>query len=424
MDYKDKSYQMRFKISDKHRYNLCVLCRGTKMLCGKERCPVLVRFYHYSKVKTLVDDVILDGSSPPSVFIGRIGYPKVAIGPLVPPYHGDTSYIDIPEIWDDVSIDDIIRFRSQLVRGKYIVNVKDVEKSDRIIEFTRELALSKDPVDTEVLFEKKPHGRIAFYDDAQPHGPSAPIRYMDISNPKYDHRIEKAFYDTDMKAKDAIMELYKKGVMISRIQKAFSVGAFGEKKYRRFVPTRWSITAVDSIIGEELLKNTKTYPLINEYRVYKFKKLDNRWVIIFLPTTWRYELIEAWYPKTTWNPYGSKIAMFNSYEFYNGRKDYAEIGGCYYAARLAVNERLNQERRQAGVIVLREAHPGYILPVGVWNVREAVRSALKRGYKKCESLREVLEEVKGFLDIPVERWIKNSAILKDLLLQRRLEEFR
>jgi len=415
---------MRFKISDKHRYNLCVLCRGTKMLCGKERCPVLVRFYHYSKVKTLVDDVILDGSSPPSVFIGRIGYPKVAIGPLVPPYHGDTSYIDIPEIWDDVSIDDIIRFRSQLVRGKYIVNVKDVERSDRIIEFTRELALSKDPVDTEVLFEKKPHGRIAFYDDAQPHGPSAPIRYMDISNPKYDHRIEKAFYDTDMKAKDAIMELYKKGVMISRIQKAFSVGAFGEKKYRRFVPTRWSITAVDSIIGEELLKNTKTYPLINEYRVYKFKKLDNRWVIIFLPTTWRYELIEAWYPKTTWNPYGSKIAMFNSYEFYNGRKDYAEIGGCYYAARLAVNERLNQERRQAGVIVLREAHPGYILPVGVWNVREAVRSALKRGYKKCERLREVLEEVKGFLDIPVERWIKNSAILKDLLLQRRLEEFR
>ncbi|RLF54114.1 MAG: hypothetical protein DRN13_03145 [Thermoplasmata archaeon] len=394
------------------------------MLCGKERCPVLVRFYHYSKVKTLVDDVILDGSSPPSVFIGRIGYPKVAIGPLVPPYHGDTSYIDIPEIWDDVSIDDIIRFRSQLVRGKYIVNVKDVERSDRIIEFTRELALSKDPVDTEVLFEKKPHGRIAFYDDAQPHGPSAPIRYMDISNPKYDHRIEKAFYDTDMKAKDAIMELYKKGVMISRIQKAFSVGAFGEKKYRRFVPTRWSITAVDSIIGEELLKNTKTYPLINEYRVYKFKKLDNRWVIIFLPTTWRYELIEAWYPKTTWNPYGSKIAMFNSYEFYNGRKDYAEIGGCYYAARLAVNEKLNQERRQAGVIVLREAHPGYILPVGVWNVREAVRSALKRGYKKCESLREVLEEVKGFMDIPVERWIKNSAILKDLLLQRRLEEFR
>jgi len=59
----------------------------------------------------------------------------------------------------------------------------------------------------------------------------------------------------------------------------------------------------------------------------------------------------------------------------------------------------------------------------VWNVREAVRAALKREYTKCESLKEVLEEIRKFMDIPVERWIKNSAILKDLLMQRRLEEF-
>jgi len=414
---------MRFKVSDRHRFNLCILCRGTKMLCGKDRCPVLVRFYHYSKVQPMINDSFIEGSSPPGVFVGRIGYPKVAIGPLVPPFSGDTSYIDIPELWQDVTIDDIVKFRSRLVRGKYIVNVYDVDKSDRVIEFTRELALSRNPVDTEVLFEKKPYGKITFFDDAQPHGPSAPIKYLDISNPKYDHHLEKAFYDVDLKARDAVLELYKNGVMVSKIQKAFSVGAFGEKKYRRFVPTRWSITAVDSIIGEELMRNTKTYPLINEYRVYKFKKLDNRWMVIFLPTSWRYELIEAWYPKTTWNPYGSRIAMFNSYEFYNGRKTYAEIGGCYYAARLAVNEKLNEERRQAGVVVLREAHPGYILPVGVWNVREAVRSALKKGYKKCESLKEILEEVKMFMDIPVERWIRTSAIWKDLMLQRRLEDF-
>ena len=393
------------------------------MLCGKDRCPVLVRFYHYSKVQPMIDDIFIEGSSPPGVFVGRIGYPKVAIGPLVPPFSGDTSYIDIPELWQDVTIDDIVKFRSQLVRGKYIVNVYDVDKSDRVIEFTRELALSRNPVYTEVLFEKKPYGKITFFDDAQPHGPSAPIKYLDISNPKYDHHLEKAFYDVDLKARDAVLELYKNGVMVSKIQKAFSVGAFGEKKYRRFVPTRWSITAVDSIIGEELMRDTKTYPLINEYRVYKFKKLDNRWMVIFIPTSWRYELIEAWYPKTTWNPYGSRIAMFNSYEFYNGRKTYAEIGGCYYAARLAVNEKLNEERRQAVVIVLREAHPGYILPVGVWNVREAVRSSLKKEYKKCESLKEVLEEIRMFMDIPVERWIKNSAILKDLMLQRRLEDF-
>ncbi|HEC94461.1 MAG TPA: hypothetical protein ENI45_00670, partial [Thermoplasmatales archaeon] len=54
------------------------------MLCGKERCPVLVRFSFQTRVIKMINSLTLEGSSPPSVFIGRIGYPKVAIGPLVP----------------------------------------------------------------------------------------------------------------------------------------------------------------------------------------------------------------------------------------------------------------------------------------------------------------------------------------------------
>ena len=46
-----------------------------------------------------------------------------------------------------------------------------------------------------------------------------------------------------------------------------------------------------------------------------------------------------------------------------------EIGGCYYAARLAVNELLNKERRQAGVVIMREAHPGYIMPIRILSNR-------------------------------------------------------
>jgi len=33
-----------------------------------------------------------------------------------------------PELWVGKSIEEIVNFRSQLVRGKYRVNVKDVEK--------------------------------------------------------------------------------------------------------------------------------------------------------------------------------------------------------------------------------------------------------------------------------------------------------
>jgi len=403
--------------------SLCALCRGTKLLCGKSCCPVVVKFHSRDKVKPLIDTLKLGGSSPPSVFVGRFGYPKVAIGPMIPPVMGDTSLIDTPELWLDRSIDDIVDFRSMLIRGKYNVDVFDVENPNKVVEYTRELALSKNSVFTEAIFEKKPRGKIAFYDEAQPHGPSAPLKKFDITNPKYEQHIEKAFYDIDLKARDAVFSLYKDGVNVSKIQRAFSVGAFGVNKYRRFVPTRWSITAVDSTIGETMMKNTKTYPWINDFRVYYHNQFDNRWAILMIPSEWQYELIEAWYPNTTWNPYGSSISIFNSYEFYKGRTTYAEIGGCYYAARLAVNELLNKERRQAGAVILREAHPGYIMPIGVWNVRESVRKALKESYCKFDTLDQALVFIAEKMDIPLQRWIRNSAVLKNQLYQKRIEDF-
>jgi hypothetical protein len=375
------------------------------------------------KSKPLVETLRLGGASPPSVFIGRYGYPKVSVGPMIPPVMGDTSVIDTPELWLNKRIEDIVDFRSQLVRGKYTVEVGDVESSNRVVAYTRELALAKNSVFADAVFTKKPFGRIRFYDDVQPHGPSAPLKRLDITNPKYEPHVEKAFYDSDLKAKDAVVQVYKQGTRISQIQRAFSVGAFGVKKYRRFVPTRWSITAVDSTLGLELLKKTKEYPWVNEYRLYRLNQFDNRWVVLLTPSEWQYELIEAWYPNTTWNPYGSGISIFNSYEFYEGRTTYAEIGGCYYAARLAVNELLNRERRQAGVIILREAHPGYIMPIGVWNVRESVRKALQQDYQKFDTLDDALLQVSKIMDIPVERWIRNSAVLKNQLYQKRLEDF-
>jgi len=228
------------------------------------------------------------------------------------------------------------------------------------------------------------------------------------------------YYD-EVKAKDAILMLYNQNVFVSHIQKAFSAGIFGIEK--RFVPTRWSITAVDSTIGNALVEEIKRYEQINEYRVYYTKSLDNLWVVIMYPSSWEYELIEAWYPNTTWNPMGKKIVVFGDHEFYKGRKTYARIGGCYYAARLAAAEHLRRIRRQAGVVVLREIHPGYIMPVGVWNVRENVRRALKGTAKKFDSLKEAMLFVSSLLFIPIKRWIESSALLQNRLRQLRIDDF-
>jgi len=215
-------------------------------------------------------------------------------------------------------------------------------------------------------------------DEVQPFGPSAPIRDLHLGNAKFEHRVEKAYRDTDLKAVPAVRELYGKGVLVTKIQRAFSVGAFGLEKNRKLVPTRWSITAVDDIIGKDLVAEVKTFPEINEFRVYESVYLDNVFEILMIPARWSYESMEAWYPGTVWNPNGTSTSIFSDWEGNSGRTTYAQIGGCYYSARLAVCELLTKERRQATVVVLREARPGYIMPVGVWQVRENVRNAMRQ----------------------------------------------
>jgi hypothetical protein len=403
---------------------MCLLCKGSRNLCGKSRCPILVKYYFRSKVVPLVDRFELDGSSPPSVFVGRFGYPKVYVGPMVPPIHGDTEILDLPERWLDKSIDDIINFRFQLVRGMHRASIHNLDDAGRIVDLTRELAMATYSTDVEAQFSKRPSSRLVLDDSSQPMGPSAPLKGFDVDSLKIDRRIDRAHSDWDLLARDAVTELFQQRIPITKIQRAFSVGAFGLKKNRKMVPTRWSITAVDDIAGKELREVVKTFPTIDDYRVYWSSRLDNRWIVLMMPTNWRYELIEAWYPETVWNPRkGSRILLLNDWEGYDGRTTYADIGGCYYAARLAVGEALIRERRQSGTLILRETHPGYILPVGVWNVRENVRNALRQPYESFDNLKSALFYISRRMAIPIKRWIRNSHILKDMLYQRRLEDF-
>jgi hypothetical protein len=403
--------------------SLCVLCKGARFLCGKTRCPIMVKVNYFLKSVPLMETEDIAGMSPPSVFIGRIGYPNVYVGPLVPPVHEDTSIYDLPERWFGKSMDEIVGFRSLLVRGKHLVNVQKFTEAGKIMEQTRELALADTSVDMELNLTKKPRGSIYLDDDIQPFGPSAPIRDLRVGNARYDDKIEKAYYDTDLRATNAVVELYNRGVMVTKIQKAFSVGAFGIEKKRRLVPTRWSITAVDDIISKSLVEKVKTFPEINEYRVYESIYLDNVFEILMIPAQWSYESMEAWYPGTVWNPNGHSITIFSDWEGNSGRTTYAAIGGCYYSARLAVCEQLQRERRQATVIVLREARPGYIMPIGVWQVRENVRNAMRQKPYMFKSLAESLQFISSRFEIPLQRWILQSELLKRALFQKKITDF-
>jgi hypothetical protein len=240
---------------------------------------------------------------------------------------------------------------------------------------------------------------------------------------RVDPHLDRLTSDIHANARVAVEELYHRGVRVSRIQRAFSVGTLGRRGRRRLVPTRWSITAVDDLLSKMNLERVRDLPELSEILVHRFTALDNRWVIAFLPGSYRYESIEAWYPNTLWNPNPGRIVMIGDHEGYHGRTTYASIGGCYYAARLATSEALLRVGHQAGVVVLREVHPGEILPLGVWNVREHVRAALARPPEKVSSLPELSERIRESFAIPLPRWLAASALLHEARTQRRLEEW-
>ncbi len=405
--------------------SLCLLCKGGRMLCGKLRCPIVAKAQSLAKSSLQITSPCIQGSTPPGVFVGRIGYPKVYIGPMVPPYRGDTEILDTPELWIGKSIQDIIDYRFALIRGKVRTSVYNAQSGGRLLDTLQELAMGKRPVDAEAMLTRVPNKVITLSGESQPFGPSAPLISFKTSDVSVDHRIERAFYDRDFKAANAVVELYEDDVLVTRIQRAFSLGMFGFQKRRKLVPTRWSITAVDSILSLELINQIKQHNTIDEYRVYSFEHLDNRFVAILMPERWSFEWIEAWFPGTTWNPdeRAAAPAIMGDFEPYRGRTTYPDVGGCYYACRLAVAERLNQERRQASALVLREIHPGYILPVGVWNVRESVRQTVQSEPQKFDTFQAALNYAQTKLTIPLRKWVENSEMLKRTLFQKKITEF-
>lgn len=179
----------------------------------------MVKANYFLKSIPLMQTEDINGASPPSVFVGRMGYPNVYAGPLVPPVQEDTSIYDLPELWFGKTMDEIVGFRSLLIRGKHRVHVRKFEEAGKTIDETRELALAVRPVDVELMLNRKPRGFIALDDEVQPFGPSAPIRDLWVGNACWDHRIEKAYGDTDLQAAEAVLELYDRGVFVTKVQR-------------------------------------------------------------------------------------------------------------------------------------------------------------------------------------------------------------
>src|SRR5881628_2789021 len=124
---------------------LCPMCKRVQRLSGEERCAIHVKATTLAAHHKEFDTKQISGSSPPGVFVGRFGYPKVFVGPMVPPVSGDTEILDTPEWWMGKGFDEIVDFRYSLLRGYSKANVEAARDGTKLIDKLQEVAMMTSP---------------------------------------------------------------------------------------------------------------------------------------------------------------------------------------------------------------------------------------------------------------------------------------
>jgi hypothetical protein len=372
----------------------------------------------------------LDTNSPPSVFIGsKLKYPQVNIGILSPFKKEENSWMyDNPKYWaeNEFNISEVLNLRNNLINSRFKSNVKSDSTNKKFVEIAKEIAISSNQVDLEIKLKNKMK-QIESKDRVLiPHGVNASLEDAKIvGNIKVEKKVDSVIND-ELKTTEAINILNKSGINEYSISKILSVGVLGLKKNKKFVPTRWSITATDDIIGKGLINKVKDYKVIEDYELHFGEFLGNQYLIMLFPEVWGYELFEIYLPKSSWNP-SDNIKASTDYEGNSGRKEYAyETAGGYYASRLPILTYLDSIKRQASVLVIRIETPSYWAPLGVWVVRESVKKAMKRNIKFSDE-KEFIEnsikigKIKYNLDISF--LIKKSKIIHKKKEQKKLNYF-
>jgi hypothetical protein len=361
------------------------------------------------------------GPTPPNVFVGRIGYPEINWGPLVSVDDTSSSaqagILDNPAAWYGMEYSKIIEMQVSMVRSKSKLNVFG---RTRLLERAQESAMSIKPLDAEITFTRKPKFNMDFSYHVLPMGSSAPLKdFVVAENPVIPKKVDELVAER-VKAVDAVDELYSHGHDVYYLTRLLSGGILGQEQKRKLVPTRWSITAIDDMIGKQMMEKIREMPEINEFEVYTAEFLFNHFEILLLPGRWEFEQFEAWAAGSAWDLGKKTYNLEHEYEPFEGRTKYAEQeAGGYYAGRLGVAEALAKRGKQARAIVFREIGPEYNVPVGVFEVRENSRHAMASMPKKFSTLTDALAHLSGRLKIPISEYRRKSSILP----QMRLSDF-
>jgi hypothetical protein len=63
------------------------------------------------------------------------------------------------------------------------------------------------------------------------------------------------------------------------------------------------------------------------------------------------------------------------------------------------------------------------MPVGVWQVRENVKNAMRQKPLKYNNLNEALQRIATQFSIPLHSWINESHLIREALFQKKITDF-
>jgi len=404
---------------------LCIKCKG-KLLCGLSKCPILEKNSKQTKIVSTIKDNNFFGASPPGFFVSWQNYPKVAVAPLsaLPDEISDIS--DSPEQWYGIDQEKIISFRESLLRSYKSMPVSLVSNPNYELLDLQELAMAEKNFEVQVNLSSKPKSETKFDSFSAPMGPSAKLDKINlIENPKVPKKLDYFTSDTAVRSNTALIELFEDGFPVSTLAKVLSSGALGVKKNRKIVPTRWSITAVDSNLSKYFIKEKISQnKIIDSFQLFHSNYLDNDFWVMLMPYPWSFEQIEVWLPGGIWTQGATEYNIVADHELGGGLKGYpTETEGAYFASRLAITEYLVKNKLSCAAIIFREIGQNYAVPLGVWQIRENVRAALKEKALEFSSMDLALGFLSKKLKVPIAKYKKKSELIKHFKTQHRLSEW-
>ena len=244
-------------------------------------------------------------------------------------------------------------------------------QNKKIKEDLTDIYKAKNPVEFSSKFENYLHfDKIVLNKTAGIIGSKNELKSIDTTGNLQTSKSIENFSTKDIKAREAIISLYKKGISEHQIINLLSLGTFGINFNKKIVPTKWAISAFDQTIERHLHKEIINFKEISHFEIYEYTNKGNEFIIILHPHYFLGEVIESFLNKGRYIIEYDYIPQDNSFKLQT-----PQTAGGFWATKLGIHEHLIKRKKQAAYTSIRIIE-GYDIPLGVVLVRECIREAL------------------------------------------------